>query len=178
MLLLSITIAGLSIGSYRILSATRSREFEPGRVSVAEGRTVPTLPRWAGPAHETDDTILPAATRLIYVVRSDCEFCERQRLQLAEALSALPREWVVTLAPESPDRLTNYWHGATTAPANPISVDIAAMKLLRVPGTPSLYFLDRDGVVRRAWVGMSLSWSKDRYRREIELADDAASQLP
>lgn len=97
--LLLVIVGGFVTGGGRLYWQWRTANTRvPIRRQATEGRAFTAWSWSAGEAHEA--LRIPARTRVVYILSTRCEYCEAQRTHVGQLLSSLPREVVMTIAPE------------------------------------------------------------------------------
>jgi hypothetical protein len=164
--------AGLAAG-LRIRSALASR----GRIQTwkedrtVEGRRLTGFPAW--PDGRTTTRLVSGKPHVVYVFRTMCEYCEAQHSHIGGLLAMIPRDQVVTVAPERPGILRGYWRQVAPTLPDPIPVTQVLLDSLGLPGVPDVLVLDPTNRVVRAWAGSMATLSRDRWRHEVMAALDA-----
>lgn len=100
----------------------------------------------------------PADYTLLIFLRSTCRYCTESMPFYSKLKEVRDRGAVsvrlAALAAEPPEILDGYLSAHKVAVDSTIALSPAQFSEFRVRGTPTLILVDRENVVRRAWIGL------------------------
>jgi hypothetical protein len=131
--------------------------------------------------HPAEENPTPVGTRLpmpasvafdhsrltvLVVLASDCEYCEAS-LSLYQRIGAMRRAGriqVVGVGPETSEELRDYLKRSA------VDVDAVVQLDPTIPakGTPTIMLVDRQGIVRRSWLGCLSPTQERRLVQEVD----------
>lgn len=111
---------------------------------------------------------------LIFFLKKDCVYCDKSaplyRLLLEEASKRDVKS--LAILPDSVDVGTQYVHSLNLPIEN---VQMGSLSHYQIPGAPSVLFVDDQGMVRGAWIGMAPPDREGQMRSELIALFDADS---
>jgi len=107
---------------------------------------------------------------LVFFLKKDCIYCKSIApfyRQLIESASKSNVKWLAVL-PDSIDEGRKYVQSLELPIEN---VQSGSLSSYRIPATPTLLFVDKDGIVRAVWIGASPSREKEIRDELLKLFD-------
>lgn len=111
---------------------------------------------------------------LVFFLKKDCVYCDNSAPFYRLLLEDAARRDVKSLAilPDSVDVGTQYVQSLKL----PIEhVQMGSLSHYQIPGAPSVVFVDDQGIVRGAWIGMAPPDREEKMRSELLALLDAKS---
>jgi thioredoxin-related protein len=103
---------------------------------------------------------------LIFFLKKDCTYCNKSAPLYRVLLEEASKRDVKSLAilPDSIDVGTQYVHSLNLPIEN---VRMGSLSHYQIPGAPSVLFVDDQGIVRGAWIGMAPPDLEEKMRSEL-----------
>ena len=111
---------------------------------------------------------------LVFFLMKDCKYCKSSApfyRQLIEDASKRNVKWLAIL-PSSVDEGSKYVQSLELPIEN---VQTGQLSSYKIPGTPSVLFVDRQGTVKSVWIGADPGREKEMRDELIALFDSRAS---